>query len=50
MQNHLKLTAETELPIQEITNVLSAGKIRTPDIGGSSTTSEVTDAVIAALR
>ena len=50
MLDHLKLTAEADLLMQAITDVLSAGKIRTPDIGGTSTTSEVTDAVIAALR
>lgn len=50
MLEHLKLTAEADLLMQAITDVLSAGKIRTPDIGGSSTTAEVTDAVIAALR
>ena len=32
-----------------VTTVLAAGKVRTPDIGGTSTTSQVTDAVIAAL-
>ena len=50
MLDHLKLTAEADLLMQAITDVLSAGKIRTPDIGGTSTTTEVTDAVIAALR
>ena len=50
MLDHLKLTAEADILMQAITDVLSAGKVRTPDIGGSSTTSEVTDAVIAALR
>ena len=50
MLDHLKLTAEADILMKAITDVLSAGKIRTPDIGGSSTTSEVTDAVIAALR
>ena len=32
-----------------VRNVLAAGKVRTPDLGGSSSTSEVTRAVIAAL-
>ena len=50
MLDHLKLTAEADLLMQAITDVLSAGKVRTPDIGGHSTTSEVTDAVITALR
>ena len=29
--------------------VLAGGRVRTPDLGGSSKTSEITDAVIAAI-
>ena len=49
MLDHLKLSSEAELLMQAITAVLAAGKIRTPDIGGTATTSETADAVIAAL-
>ena len=49
MLDHLKLNAEAEALMNAISAVLSAGKVRTPDIGGTSTTSEVTDAVIAAI-
>ncbi len=50
MLDHLKLNAEAECLMNAIVSVLSAGKVRTPDIGGTSTTSEVTDAVIAAIE
>jgi len=50
MLEHLKLPAEADTLMQAVTDVLAAGKIRTPDIGGTSTTTEVADAVIAALR
>ena len=38
------------LPITEATGVSYASKVRTRDIGGSSSTTEYTDAVCAALR
>ena len=50
MLDHLQLNAEAECLMNAVSEVLSAGKVRTPDIGGTSTTSEVTDAVIAAIR
>ena len=33
-----------------VTAVLAAGRVRTPDIGGTSATAEVADAVIEALE
>ena len=50
MLSHLKLDAEAELLMRAIAGVLSEGKVRTPDIGGKSTTSEMTDRVIALLE
>ena len=50
MLEHLKLPAEADALMNAIVRVLAEGKIRTPDIGGSSTTAEVADAVIAVLR
>lgn len=50
MLDHLKLSAEADALMNAVTDVLAAGKIRTPDIGGTSTTSQVTDAVIAAIK
>ena len=50
MLDHLKLAAEAEMLMHAISSVLAEGKVRTPDIGGASTTTEVADAVIAALR
>ena len=49
MLDHLKLEDLSAQLMDAVTKVLAAGKIRTPDIGGKSTTTEVTDAVIAAL-
>jgi isocitrate dehydrogenase (NAD+) len=31
-------------------DVLSAGKVRTPDLGGNSTTTDMTEAILAALE
>lgn len=50
MLEHLGLNAEAGLLMDAVTAVLAAGKIRTPDIGGTSATTEVTDAVIEALE
>lgn len=49
MLDHLKLEKEADLLMNAVTNVLAANSIRTPDIGGNSTTTEVTDAVISEL-
>ena len=50
MLDHLGLKSWEEALMNAVTQVLSAGKVRTPDIGGHSTTTEMTDAVIAALQ
>lgn len=50
MLRHLNLVQEAGLLMDAMTRVLSEGKIRTPDIGGNSTTSDVTDAVIAGMK
>lgn len=50
MLRHLDLVQEADLLMDAMTRVLSEGKIRTPDIGGNSTTSDVTDAVIDGLK
>ena len=49
MLEHLKLEAESALLMQALEKVLEEGKVRTPDIGGASTTTEVTDAVIGTI-
>ena len=33
-----------------VETMLADGKLRTPDLGGTATTTEVTDAIIAALK
>ena len=50
MLDHFKCYDLSEKLMNAVTDVLSKGEIRTPDIGGKSTTTEVTDAVIAALK
>ena len=50
MLDHLKLEHLARNLMNAVTEVLSAGRVRTPDIGGKSTTTEMTDAVIAAIR
>ena len=49
MLEHWQLFDEAQRIMSAMTQVLSAGQIRTPDIGGKSSTTEVTDAVISAL-
>lgn len=49
MLEHLGEAQAAERLMDAISSVLQAGKIRTPDIGGTSTTTEVTDAVLQAL-
>lgn len=49
MLDHLKLEDMSSKLMDAVSKVLLAGNVRTPDIGGKSTTTEVTDAVIAAL-
>ena len=50
MLDHFKLYDASQRLMNAVTDVLAAGVVRTPDIGGKSTTTEVTDAVIAALK
>ena len=50
MLKQLGFDALAENLMNAICKVLSAGKVRTPDIGGTSTTTEMADAVIAALE
>ena len=49
MLDHLKQPLLAAKLMDAVVKVLSAKQVRTPDIGGKSTTTEVTDAVIAAL-
>ncbi|MCQ2380350.1 MAG: tartrate dehydrogenase [Victivallaceae bacterium] len=49
MLDHLGLKPEADLLMSAIESVLSEGSIRTPDIGGDSTTTEMTDAVIRSI-
>lgn len=50
MLEHLKLEKESNLLMDAITSVLLAGKVRTRDIGGDATTTEMTDAVILEME
>ena len=47
MLDHLNLTAAAQKVFAAIEGVLAAEKIRTPDLGGKSSTSEVASAVLA---
>ena len=49
MLDHLGLTAAGEHVERAVAAVLADGKVRTPDLGGSSTTRQVTAAVIEKL-
>lgn len=49
MLDHLGLTQAGQQIEKAVAAVLAEGKVRTPDLGGSNTTSEVTQAVIAKL-
>jgi tartrate dehydrogenase/decarboxylase/D-malate dehydrogenase len=50
MLEHLgERTAATHV-VNAIEQVVSAGRVRTPDLGGSSTTKEVTEAIVAVLE
>jgi isocitrate dehydrogenase (NAD+) len=50
MLRHLGEDAAASRIIEAVFRVLEARKIRTPDLGGSATTKEYADAVIAELR
>ena len=49
MLEHLQLTAAAQELEAAVAAVLAEGKVRTPDLGGSSRTEEVTNAVLARL-
>ena len=49
MLDHLELPAAASEVERAVAAVLAEGQIRTPDLGGSSTTQEVTDAVLEKL-
>ena len=49
MLEHLGEREAGELVLRAMEQVVAAGRVRTPDLGGSSTTDEVAEAVIAAL-
>ena len=49
MLDHLGLPEAAVAVERAVAAVLAEGKVRTPDLGGSSSTREVTDAVLAAL-
>jgi tartrate dehydrogenase/decarboxylase/D-malate dehydrogenase len=49
MLEHLRLAKSAAALRSAVARVLKAGKPRTPDLGGSSKTKEMTDAVIASL-
>ena len=49
MLEHLGERAAADLVLRAIERVVAEGRVRTPDLSGSSTTDEVADAVIAAL-
>ena len=49
MLEHLQMTAAAQELEAAVAAVLAEGKVRTPDLGGSSRTEEVTNAVLARL-
>ena len=50
MLKHMHLDFHSQLVEDAVCKVIKAGKVRTPDMGGYSTTSEFTKAVIDALH
>ena len=49
MLNHLGLTASGMAVRDAVAKVLAAGEVRTPDLGGTATTTQIGDAVVAAV-
>ncbi len=49
MLEHLKLDAGAKAVRRAVEAVLAAGKVRTPDLGGTHTTTQMADAVLGAL-
>jgi len=50
MLEDLGETSAAERVRQGVYRVLSEGKVRTRDLGGTATTTEMTDAIIAAMQ
>jgi len=50
MLEHLDLAEAASLLMKALESVLAAGRVRTPDMGGTGTTGEVVDEVCRALR
>ena len=50
MLEHLKLDQEAALLMKAMEKVLEEGVVRTPDIGGTAKTGEVTQAIINEIR
>lgn len=50
MLEHLGHTDAAERLVQAIEQVLAAGQVRTPDLGGTSSTNDVAEALVAALQ
>jgi isocitrate/isopropylmalate dehydrogenase len=46
---HLKLDASAKAVRRAVETVLQASKVKTPDLGGTNTTTQMADAVLAAL-
>ena len=50
MLDHLGVSEAAQEVERAVADVLAGGRVRTPDLGGHSTTTEVTDAVLEKLR
>ncbi|TCP28774.1 tartrate dehydrogenase/decarboxylase/D-malate dehydrogenase [Scopulibacillus darangshiensis] len=50
MMDHLGYSELNHLILESIENVLVDGKVRTPDLGGTATTSDMGDAILERLR
>ena len=49
MLDHLGLTPSADAVRAAVSKVLAAGKVKTPDLGGTSTTTQMGDAVVEAI-
>jgi tartrate dehydrogenase/decarboxylase/D-malate dehydrogenase len=49
MLDHLNLAASADAVRAAVSNVLAAGAVKTPDLGGTATTTQMGDAVVAAI-
>jgi tartrate dehydrogenase/decarboxylase/D-malate dehydrogenase len=50
MLDHLGLARSASAVRAAVAGVLAAGEVRTPDLGGKATTTQMGDAVVSALR